>query len=51
MLEELDKYECKVQHRTYEYISTLTTALKMLDSEQRMLEDVKKDGRKEFICN
>lgn len=49
MLTELDNYERQEQHRIDEYISTLTTALQLLDLDYKLLEDAKKDGRKEIM--
>ena len=49
MLAKLDTYERVENHNLNKHVSTLTTALKMLDSEYKLLEKAKKEGRKKIL--
>ena len=49
MLTELDKWESAESRRIDEDISDLTTALTVVESDCKLLEDAKRDGRKEIM--
>ena len=49
MLTELDKWEGAESRRIDQDISDLTTALKVVESDCKLLEDAKQDGRKEIM--
>ena len=49
MLTELDKWESAESRRVDQHISDLTTALKVVESDCKLLEDAKRDGRKEMM--
>ena len=49
MLIELDRWEIAESRRIDEDISDLTTALKVVESDCKLLEDAKRDGRKDMM--
>ena len=49
MMAELDKWENDEYHRNRQHISVLETALNLLQTDPKLLEDGKKDGRKEMM--
>ena len=49
MLATLDQYASKENHRMHQHIETLTTALRMLDTEHTLLDKARQDGRKESM--
>ena len=49
MLEELDQYETKKQELIDQHMTTLTTVLQMLDADCQLVENARKDGRKQVM--
>ena len=49
MLAELDQFETKESHRVDQQITTLSMALQMLNADDQLLNDARKDARKQVM--